>query len=51
MWLVAANFLVPESFVLAAVHVSQVVMCLRAANKTNIIPCSATFYPYVNGKV
>ena len=33
MWLVAANFLVLESFVLAAVHVGQVMMFLSTSKR------------------
>ena len=44
MWLVAANFLVPESFVLAVVHIGLVTMFLEtSSNKTNVILSSATF--------
>ena len=48
--MVAANFLVLESFVLAAVQVGQVMMFLQTSNKTNGILCSATFCLYMNGK-
>lgn len=49
--LVATTFLVLESFVLAAIHVGQVMMSLQTSNGTNVIFCSAIFYLYVNGKV
>ena len=49
--MVAANVVVQESFVLAAVQADQVRLYLYASSKTNVILCSATFYPYVNGNV
>ena len=49
MWLVVANFLVSDSFVLVAVHLGQVTMFLQTSNKTNAVLCSATFYLYMNG--
>ena len=48
-WLVVADFLVQESFVLAAVHVGQVTMFLQTSNRTNVILCSATFSLCMNG--
>ena len=50
MWLVVANLLVSESFVLTAVHVGQVMMFLQT-NKANVFLCSATLYLCMNGKV
>ena len=50
MWLVVANFLMPEFFVFASVHLGVVTMFLQTSNKTNIILCSATFYLYMSGE-
>ena len=50
-WTAAADFLVPGSFVLAAVHIGQVAVFMYTSSKTNGILCSATFYLYMNGKV
>jgi len=50
MWLVVANLLVSESFVLTAVHVVQVMMFLQTSNKANVFLCSATLYLCMNGK-
>ena len=50
MWLVVANLLVSESFVLTAVHVVQVMMFLQTSNKANVL-CFSTFYLCMNGKV
>ena len=49
MWLVVANILVLESFVLATMQVGQVMRFLQTSNKTNVILCSANVY--MNGKV
>ena len=44
VWLAVANFLMPEFFVFASVHLGVVTMFLQTSNKTNIILCFATFY-------
>ena len=44
-----ADFLVSASFVLAAVHLGQVMVFLQTSNRTNVILCSATLYLYMNG--
>ena len=51
MWLVVANLLVSESFVLTAEHVVQVMMFLQTSNKANVFLCSATLYLCMNEKV
>ena len=40
VWVVVANFLVPESFVLAAVHVGWVTVVLYTSDKTNSLFCN-----------
>ena len=50
MWLVVADFLMPEFFVFASVHLGVVTMFLQTSNKTNIILCSAAFYLYMSGE-
>ena len=50
MWLVVANFLMPEFFVFAYVHLGVVTMFLQTSNKTNIILCSSAFYLYMSGE-
>ena len=51
VWPVVSNFLVPESFALATVHVGLVTMFLYTSNKTIVIFCSVIFYLCMNGKV
>ena len=51
VWVVAVNFLVPKSYVLAGVHIGQVIVFLEASNKTNGILFLVTFYFYTNGQV
>lgn len=51
MWLVVANCLVEQSFVLAAVHVDLVMMFLKTFHKANLNLCLAAFYLYMNGRV
>ena len=51
MWLVVANILVLESFVLATMQVGQVVRLLQTSNKTNVILCSVISYLYISGKL
>ena len=48
--LFAANFLVSESFVFAAVLCAAVMTFLETSDKTVLLR-SATFYLYMNGKV
>ena len=45
------NFLVLESFVLATMHVGQVMMLLQTSNKTNVILYSVISYLYISGKL
>ena len=47
--MVVADFLISESFVLAAVHVGKDVPI--NSNKTNVFLCSATFYLYMHQSV
>ena len=51
MWLVVANILLLESFILPAIHVGQVMMLLQTSSKTNDILCSATSYLCISGKL
>lgn len=43
---VVTNFLVQESFVLAAIHISQITTFLQTSNRTDVILWSVTFYLY-----
>ena len=49
--MVAVNFLVLKSYVLAGVHIGQVIVFLEASNKTNGILCFATCHLCVNRSV
>ena len=49
--MVAVNFLVLKSYVLAGVHIDQVIVFLGTSNKTNGILCFATLYVCKNGEV
>ena len=51
MWLVAANILVLDSFILPTIRVGQVMMLLQTSSKTNVILCSATSYLCISGKL
>lgn len=44
MGCIVADSWVWESFVLAAIHIGQVMMFLGISNKVTIIICSTTFY-------
>ena len=46
--LVAANILVPESFVLAVIHVDLVTVFLQTSKNTHVILCSVTLYIYTH---
>ena len=49
VWLVVANFLVSESFVLAAALLGQVTC--KPPNKAVVILCSVAFYLHMNGRL